>query len=236
MKKLIFLFMIFFYFAFSNKNDTIIISKEKLNEKIEIENKINEYFNYVKLSLNANIIAKETEEKEKENLKNFFLPGFEKVEFSNKKINDIDINVKNSKGETALIIAIENRNNEYLKYLLSKNVNLDVKHPILGKYPIHTAIYFENMEALKMLIEYDKKMVNYQNDIDGWTPLEEATLKGNSEMVKLLLENCANPLLKDKKGNTALDMAVNFGKGEIVKLIRNKIKENRKNGGKLCLN
>lgn len=226
MKKILYIFLII-TLSYYSKCDTIILSKQKLNESIEKDNKLNEYFNYIKLSLNSNILPSEEEIKLEVDDKKLYLPGFEKIDFNVKKVLEIDLNESNSNGETATIIAIEYKNNEALKYFLEKKVNLDIRHPILGKYPIQTAIYFENLEAVKLLLEYDNNMVNIQNDVDGWTPLEEATLKGNIEIVKLLLNNGADPLLKDKKGNTALDLAVNFGKGEIVKALRDKIKEIR---------
>ena len=70
--------------------------------------------------------------------------------------------------------------------------------------------------------------MNEQSGVDGWTPLEDATLKSNTEIVKILLENGANPLINDYSGGTAVDMGTEFGTGEIVKLLRDNIKASRK--------
>ena len=53
--------------------------------------------------------------------------------------------------------------------------------------------------------------MNEQSGVDGWTPLEDATLKSNTEIVKILLENGANPLINDYSGGTAVDMGTEFG-------------------------
>ena len=56
---------------------------------------------------------------------------------------------------------------------------------------------------------------------DFYLPLEK-------HFVKILLENGANPLINDYSGGTAVDMGTEFGKGEIVKLLRDNIKASRK--------
>ena len=74
----------------------------------------------------------------------------------------------------------------------------------------------------------DPSLVNIKSGTDGWTPLQDATLRSNTRLVKLLLSYGANPMIKDDNGGTAIDMATQFGKGEIVKLLRDKVKEIRK--------
>ena len=79
-----------------------------------------------------------------------------------------------------------------------------------------------------MLLKSDSSLVNEKSGTDGWTPLQDATLKSNTRIVKMLLDYGADPLARDYKGGTAMDMATEFGKGEIVKLLRDKIKSNRR--------
>lgn len=222
MKKII--LVIFITLSIFSKSDNIIVSKKILEEESKIEKNLLEFFNSIKFFNNNNALKFIVREKENDVVNNTIDNIFNK-----KVIEKIDINKKNKYGESPLIIAIEYKNNFILDKLLENGVNLDVKHPILGKYPIHTAVYFNNIEAVKKLLSINKDMVNYQNNNDGWTPLQDAVLKGNVEMVKLLLENGANPLLRDFSNNYAMDLAANFNKGEIVKLLRNKIKEVRNN-------
>lgn len=206
------------------------LNLKEYNNKVLIEKEIDRFFTAIRFSNNSLAMSyikqEDLFEKTKDKNKRFS-PMFKEEQKDDKKI-DLDINMKNDKDETAVIVAIESKNNYILEQLLKKGVNLDIKHPILGKYPIHTAVYFENYEAVELLLKYNKKFVNLQNDVDGWTPLEDAALRGNVNITKLLLDYGANPLIKDYSNNTAIDLAANFGKGAIVKLLRDKVKELRK--------
>lgn len=220
------LFISFISYTNDASSSEILFSKES-----EIEQtKLNDFFNAIRYFNNTQVmryINGDGEENINIYSQNAYKPAFKNIEIS--KIEKIDINAKNSKGETALMIAIEYGNNIILEELLKRDVNLDVRHPVFGKYPLNIAAYYSNYDGAKLLIEKDKSLVNKVNDIDGWHPLEDAALKGNANMVVLFLENGADPFIKDKKGYSALDLAANFGKGEIVKLLRMKMKEIREN-------
>ena len=220
------LFISFISYTNDTSSSEILFSKES-----EIEQtKLNDFFNAIRYFNNTQVmryINGDGEENINIYSQNAYKPAFKNIEIS--KIEKIDINAKNSKGETALMIAIEYGNNIILEELLKRDVNLDVRHPVFGKYPLNIAAYYSNYDGAKLLIEKDKSLVNKVNDVDGWHPLEDATLKGNANMVVLFLENGADPFIKDKKGYSALDLAANFGKGEIVKLLRMKMKEIREN-------
>lgn len=222
----------------TNKYEKTNFLKNYYNEK-ENEDKLKILFNgirnqnnkFVKSSLK---ITENIEKREKWIEENIKLEGIYGPynDISLYPVGDmilIDIDSKDKIGYTPIIVAIESQNNEIVKLLLENDVDFYVKHPLFGKLTIHTAAYYENYEAVKMLIEKDKNLVNYQSEVDGWTPLQEAVLKSNVEIVKLLLENGANPLIKDYNGGTVMNMATEFGKGEIVKLLRNNIKMRRKN-------
>ena len=143
-------------------------------------------------------------------------------------VNLIDVNAQDQTGYTPIIVAIESGNNEILKVLIENGANLYEKHPLFGKLTLHTACYYENEEAVEILLKADRKLVNVHSGNDGWLPLQDATLKSNAKIVEILLKYGANPLLTDAHGGTAMDMATEFGKGVIVKLLRDNIKNNRK--------
>ena len=228
MKKIFILLLFISLISYTNNDNTnkILISRESEVE----ETRLNDFFNAIRYFNNTKVMRYINGDDE-ENIKiypdNAYRPAFKNIEIS--KIEKVDINAKNSKGETALMTAIEYSNNTILEELLKRDVNLDIRHHIFGKYPLNIAAYYSNYDGAKLLIEKDKTLVNKVNDIDGWHALEDATLKGNSNIVALLLENRADPFMKDKKGYRALDLAANFGKGEIVKLLRIRMKEIREN-------
>ncbi|XP_014241188.1 ankyrin repeat domain-containing protein 40-like [Cimex lectularius] len=51
--------------------------------------------------------------------------------------------------------------------------------------------------------------VNTRHVINGWTPLHWAAKRGRTEIVKLLLENGADPTITTEKGETAAALATN---------------------------
>ena len=114
-----------------------------------------------------------------------------------------------------------------MKLLIENGADLYEKHPIFNRTTLGTAAYYENAEAVEILLKKDARLANVGSDADGWTPLQDATLKANSRIVKMLLEHGANPTITDKHGGTPMDMATKFGKGEIVKMLRDYIKANR---------
>ena len=77
----------------------------------------------------------------------------------------------------------------------------------------------------KNIQDFNVNIVNYQSDKDGWTTLDDAVLKGNIQIVKILLEYGADPRVPNFKNETPIDMATKFGKGEIVKLLRDQDKK-----------
>lgn len=139
----------------------------------------------------------------------------------------IDINSRSKDGYTPIIVAIEAKNQEILQLLIENGANLYERHPIFNRTTVGTAAYYENEEAVETLLKKDPKLANIGSTVDGWTPLEDATLKANVKIVKVLLQYGANPTITDKHGGTPMDMATKFGKGEIVKILRDHIKANR---------
>jgi len=85
-----------------------------------------------------------------------------------------------------------------------------------GFSPLILACYSGNNEMIFFLIE-NKANINYTSQ-EG-TALMAATVKGNLDLVALLLKKGANPDLKNKTGITALMYAVQFKNIDIVKLL-----------------
>ena len=100
-----------------------------------------------------------------------------------------------------------------------------------GYSALTLACYYGNNEVATYLIRHVKD-INSKSSYG--TPLMAATVKKNIYLVRLLLENKANPNLIDKNNSTALHFAVIFGLEEIIKLLvkyqaNPNIKDNRGN-------
>lgn len=95
-----------------------------------------------------------------------------------------------------------------------------------GYSPLILACYKGNVEVAEFLIK-NVKDINYVSGMG--TALMAATVKQNVPIVKLLLENKANPNISDANGSTALIYASIFKSYEIVDLL---IKHNGDNAHK----
>ena len=222
MKKTLVLMILFSLFIFSDEIDLL----EQMSDSKYKENVTNFFFDAIRKKNNALVInildidkIMKAREKSQEGA---YGPV---IKSRNIRPINITVNSKNKIGYTPIIVAIESGNNEMLEELLKRGASVREKHPVFGRLALHTACYYENVEAVKILLAHDKSIVNYQSDVDGWTPIDDAVLKGNIEIVKILLENGADPRVPNFKNETPIDMATKFGKGEIVKLLRDQDKK-----------
>jgi ankyrin repeat protein len=78
------------------------------------------------------------------------------------------------------------------------------------------AAWYGNKDISGVLLERGADSNIIPNDDEGMTALIAATQKGYKDIVILLLEHGANPLLKDKKGKTAIA----YANVEIKQLLR----------------
>jgi hypothetical protein len=81
-----------------------------------------------------------------------------------------------------------------------------------------------NLEEVKSIVAGGGD-VNWQLEPTGLSPLMAAASNGKTEVVRYLLNNGADPLLKDANGRTALDRAKMFGANDIVKLLNEFLKK-----------
>lgn len=200
---------------------------DKFYKQKEIDYKLEALFNAIKIFNNRYALSFLETNEAKETTTNLleYGPRLEEIEDNDVSERLININIKNSYGYSPLIVAIEYNNEIITSKLLEMGVDTDISHPVLGKSILNTAVFYENYNIVKLLIDYDKSLVNKSDKKDGFTPLMDAVLKANKSIIKLLLENGADPLQKDYKGYTALDLAVEFGKGEIVKMLKDHIRK-----------
>lgn len=214
MKKILIILILASFLSYSNSN---------LLDNTQTDYKLEAFFNAIKIYNNkyasSFITGYKIDEVEKKDNNFSVLPEKEETVVFDK----IDINKSNKEGYTAAIIASEYNNDVVLKELIDNGVNLDVSHPVLGKTILNTAVYYDSYNIVKLLLQTDPSLVNKQDPLDGWTPLMVAVLKNNKNIVKLLLDNGADPLIKDYTDATALDLAVKYGKGQLIKMMRDYI-------------
>ena len=121
-----------------------------------------------------------------------------------------NINSKTAmKGITALIIAIETEDEDFIKFVLKKGADVNIKiqnkylaipgyFEYLEKYgnfadtanngitPLMKACIIENLGIVKLLIEEYGAEINAKNDIQKWTALDFAIFTKNIEIIEYL--------------------------------------------------
>lgn len=121
-----------------------------------------------------------------------------------------NINSKTAmKGITALIIAIETEDEDFIKFVLKKGADVNIKiqnkylaipgyFEYLAKYgnfadtanngitPLMKACIIENFGIIKLLIEDYGAEINAKNDIQKWTALDFAMVTKNIEIIEYL--------------------------------------------------
>ncbi|KAL7714683.1 Inversin-A [Entamoeba marina] len=84
--------------------------------------------------------------------------------------------------------------------------------------PLHVSVFFNKVEFIESLIEDYQINVNYQDNF-GNTALMIAAVTGNVEAARELLSNNASKTLVNKYGQTAILVALRYGKGDVAQTI-----------------
>lgn len=129
-----------------------------------------------------------------------------------------DPNLQSSSGETALWRALVNKHADIARELL-----------IVGAKPagcmnprdvMVLATNLNDVSVIDLLIECGVSVNTCQDN--GWSPLMNAALNGNAEMVRWLLNHGANPLQRLEDGTTAAHVAAVHGYEDIAQFIISK--------------
>jgi tankyrase len=84
--------------------------------------------------------------------------------------------------------------------------------------PLHNSASYGHIEVAEILIQSGAD-VNAQ-DIYLFTPLHEASIKKKYEICKLLIKNGADPNLKNRDGQSALDIAIKLDDEDLIDILR----------------
>jgi uncharacterized protein len=112
-----------------------------------------------------------------------------------------DLNATNDADETPLMMAVLKGHAALVTAMLSKDA--DVNKP--GWAPLHYAATVGNVAIISQLLE--KHAYIDAESPNGTTPLMMAAMYGTPGAVKLLLDEGADPLLKNQLGMSAIDFA-----------------------------
>ena len=128
-----------------------------------------------------------------------------------------DLEARNKKGETPLFRAVLKGDKAVVQMLLDKGANPQTR-PVGQDSMLNLAVLGGHSSIVKLLLEKDTRNVEERNK-DGESPLCRSVAKGDSSMVKLLLDHGATAAVRTAKGETPLSVAVSRGDTSIVSLL-----------------
>ena len=132
------------------------------------------------------------------------------------RVNNID--VKDSDGDTALIIAAKNDEVELAKILLESGADAEVANNT-GNTPLHIACSRGNETISALLVRKCPKAIAMQSTNVKTAPLHLAVMAGSISCVKLLLRRGANKDCKAHEGVTAMHLAAVLGQRQMVQYL-----------------
>ena len=142
---------------------------------------------------------------------------------------NIQVEARNNQDESPLMLAAIRGQLDMARQLIEKDA--DVNKP--GWAPLHYAVSSSQGDALavaKLLLD-NSAYVDAASP-NGTTPLMMAAMYGPPEAVKLLLEESADPTLKNQLGLTAIDFARRANRNDVAELIATAIRARQPNKGK----
>lgn len=142
---------------------------------------------------------------------------------------NLDVQAKNRAGETALMMAALKGHAAAVQALLARDA--DVNHT--GWTPLHyaaTGPQPEQVAIIALLLEHHAYIDAASPN--GTTPLMMAAQYGTAESVQRLLDEGADPSLKNQLGLTAVDFALRTQRTEVAEKIVAAIRQRQPNRGK----
>uniref|UniRef100_A0A336KWP8 CSON012661 protein n=1 Tax=Culicoides sonorensis TaxID=179676 RepID=A0A336KWP8_CULSO len=138
--------------------------------------------------------------------------------------DQVDLEIEDLNGQTALNIAARNGHTEIVKVLLNfiqgeRSRGVEVNHPDRdGWTPLRSASWGGHTEIVKILIAHPACKID-RADREGRTALRAAAWSGNEDIVKILIQAGANVNSIDKQGRTSLIAASYMGHYDIVEIL-----------------
>ena len=143
---------------------------------------------------------------------------------------DLDINIEDENGETALMLASQNGHHQIVELLLKEHANINQQNENEWT-ALMIASHNGHHQVVELLFK-EHADINTQNK-NGWTALMIASQNGDFQVVKLLLKEHADINAQNKNGWTALMIASQNGHFQVVELLRKEhadINTRNKNG------
>ena len=135
------------------------------------------------------------------------------------KDKEVDVDVRNVNGSTALHLACINQYSNIAKILLHFEANPDVQEDHFAglKTPLHIAVAQNNYEICKLLLEGGANP--NLRDVLGRTPMHVAAIGGSPDLIELLKNFGGDHNVRDKNGYNPSYWADQAGFKEVTRLL-----------------
>ena len=128
-----------------------------------------------------------------------------------------DVNIRDDKGNSPLIMAVSNINDvDIINELIKASADVNAKNWMIGSVLACAAKYSDNPQIIEILINNGAD-VNEENILFETTPLMYAMENSCSEIAKILIKNGADINATDCQGKTVSEYAVNDENKTIIK-------------------
>jgi uncharacterized protein len=130
----------------------------------------------------------------------------------------VNPNTLDARGELMLNLAIKDKSNDVIAFLLSNQVtDVDISNKY-GETPLMIASIEGDLPLVKTLVQTKKAQIDHV----GWTPLHYACSRGHLEIAEYLIANGAIVDSMSPGNTTPLMMAVQSGNEQLIKLLLDK--------------
>jgi hypothetical protein len=155
---------------------------------------------------------------------NFDMGGYVQLfeEFNQKMSAGGDHQSKKQLGKIlSHLVMMNDKNIDRIRELIDAGADLDVRtsNDVDNYLPLHWAAFWGNIDTMKLLIDAGVNLDGGTKLIDDDTALHVAVRERKPEAVKLLIDAGADIDRINDRGLTALDVAIEFGFQEIIKLL-----------------
>lgn len=142
---------------------------------------------------------------------------------------ELRVEERNAKDESALMMAALSGNLQAARTLIARDADVNKT----GWTPLHYAASSSAPEAVDMV----RLLLEHAAYIDaaspnGTTPVMMAARYGQIDVARLLLQEGADPALRNQQGLTAIDFARQAGRDGLVQDILAAVRRSRASGGK----
>uniref|UniRef100_A0A6C0D8C7 Uncharacterized protein n=1 Tax=viral metagenome TaxID=1070528 RepID=A0A6C0D8C7_9ZZZZ len=133
--------------------------------------------------------------------------------------NNTDFNIHDEYNNYLIHYILIYNQSDILNILLKRSIRLDILD-IDGRTILHIPIKFNNVKMLETLLIYNKELIGISiidiRDNLRLTALHYCIILNNIDCLKLLIENGADPMIRDNDGNNVLQLALEYERTDII--------------------